>query len=58
MAQKLHTHKVTINEKRRTNKKTSDLKKRGASKKALGDVFNAYYKDQVRALYRSVIRDK
>ena len=51
MAGKLHTHKVTINEKRRTNKKANDLLKKGVSKDNLQQVFDAYYRDQVRALY-------
>ncbi len=58
MARKLHTHKVTINDQRRVNKEASDLSKKGVSKKTLNQVFNAYYKDQVRALYRAVTGPK
>ena len=58
MARKLHTHKVTINDQRRANKKTTDSKKKGTSKKVISEVFNNYYKDQVRALYRAVLDTK
>ncbi|MFH1395545.1 MAG: hypothetical protein ABIH09_05250 [Candidatus Omnitrophota bacterium] len=58
MAVKLHTHKVTINDKRRRNKKQADLLKKNASKDSLSQVFNLYYRDQVRALYRTVSKGK
>ena len=58
MAGKFHTHKVTINEKRRTNKKANDLLKKGVSKDNLQQVFDAYYRDQVRALYKVITKDK
>ncbi|MBD3426328.1 MAG: hypothetical protein GF409_03740 [Candidatus Omnitrophica bacterium] len=53
MMKKLHTHKVTLNEKRRQNKKANDVRSKN-SKRAVEQVFNAYYRDQVRALYRVV----
>jgi len=58
MAAKLHSHKVVINDRRRENKRTSDILRKGTPKRALHQVFNAYYKDQLRALYRAVCRDK
>jgi hypothetical protein len=57
MTTKNYSHKVTINEQRRQNKRTTDLSKKGAGKKALQSVFESYYKDQVRALYRAVSGD-
>ncbi|MBU0683967.1 MAG: hypothetical protein ABIH85_00555 [Candidatus Omnitrophota bacterium] len=58
MAVKLYTHKVTISDKRRKNKKRVGVLKKGMSKDALSQVFNLYYRDQVRALYRTVSREK
>ncbi|MDD5634382.1 MAG: hypothetical protein PHW46_03800 [Candidatus Omnitrophica bacterium] len=59
MTKKMFTHKVTIAEKRRTNKSTSDLfRKKDVSKRALIHVFNSYYKDQVKALYKTVVGDR
>ena len=58
MKKKVHSHKVTINEKRRTNKQVSDFKSKTANKKAIKEVFNSYYKDQVRALYNAVYNSK
>jgi hypothetical protein len=54
MAAKLHTHKVTLSERRRRNKRANDARSKASSKKNLEQVFNAYYKDQVRALYRVI----
>ena len=54
MTKKLHEHNVTINDIRRRNKKTRDMQKRAISRRALHRVFNAYYRDQVRALYRAI----
>ena len=54
MKKKVHTHKVTLNKRRRDNKKTSDMMSKGNSKKTVQEIFNTYYKDQVRALYRAV----
>lgn len=57
MGRKLHSHKVTITERRRDNKKGADIMKKDGSKGSVKDLFNSYYKDQVRALYRAVTRD-
>lgn len=54
MKRKLHSHKVTINEKRRTNKQVNDMKNKGAKTTAMKEVFDSYYKNQVRALYKAV----
>ncbi len=55
---KLYTHRVTIGEKRRENKHISDLRSKGIPKRALVEVFNSYYRDQVRALYNAVYTGK
>jgi hypothetical protein len=57
MAKKLHTHKVTLNEKRRQNKKANDARRKSGKNGSVEQVFNAYYRDQVRALYQ-VISDR
>ncbi len=54
MVAKLHTHKVTLTERRRRNKKANDARRKGTTKKELEHIFNAYYKDQVRALYKVI----
>ena len=54
MIKKPHDHNVTINDIRRKNKRTSDLRKKGVSKQALHQVFDTYYRDQVRALYKAI----
>jgi hypothetical protein len=54
MVAKLHTHKVTLSERRRRNKRANDTRSKAANKKDLEQVFNAYYKDQVRTLYRVI----
>lgn len=51
---KRYSHRVNISDKRRDNKKVSDLSNKGHDKKALQSVFNSYYRDQVRALYRAI----
>jgi len=58
MTAKLYTHKVTINDKRRKNKKQTDLARKKTSKGSVNQVFNLYYRDQVRALYRTVSDEK
>ena len=58
MGGKTYSHKVTINDKRRTNKRTTDMMKRGVSKRTLQNVFDTYYRDQLKALYRAVSEDK
>ena len=55
MVNKNFSHKITINEKRRENKRASDVSGKVVSKKAVRNVFENYYKDQVRALYRAVV---
>ena len=57
MTGKLHSHKVTIGDRRRQNKKASDVRRKGVPKKTLQTVFDSYYRDQVRALYRAVSGD-
>jgi lysine/ornithine N-monooxygenase len=54
MKKKLYSHKVAINEKRRTNKKISDFQSKKVEKKAIKEVFNCYYRDQLRALYNAI----
>ena len=58
MGKPFHTHKVTINDRRRDNKKKSDVLNKGASPEDVQQVFNTCYKDQVRALYRAVLRGR
>jgi len=43
---------------RATGKATEGLRRKGVSDKALRYVFNNYYRDQVRALYRAVTKDR
>ena len=54
MTKNNYSHKVTINERRRDNKMVSDLNSKPVSKKEVRNVFETYYKNQVRALYRAV----
>jgi len=56
MAKKLHKHSITINDKRRDKKRTTDFMKNGFNKGSLQVVFNTFYKDQVRALYRTITK--
>jgi len=55
---KKYTHKVSINEKRRSNKMSSDTAKKGKTKGNIQYVYNTFYRDQVKALYNSVTEDK
>ena len=57
MTEKFYSHQVNLNQRRRTRKSTNDLMSKGTPKGGLNEVFNAYYKDQVRALYRAVLSD-
>lgn len=57
-AAKLYSQRVTINDRKRDRKRKVDLLKRGVSKEAYNHVFESYYRDQVRALWRAVIDDK
>lgn len=45
---------MTINDRRRENKAKSDLMSKNAAPGTLTQVFNAYYKDQVAALYKAI----
>lgn len=54
MTKKNFSHKVTINEQRRENKRVADLSSKTVSKRVVRNVFETYYKNQVRALYRAV----
>ncbi len=54
MTKKNFSHRVTINEQRRENKKMADLTSKAVSKEVVRNVFDTYYKKQVRALYRAV----
>lgn len=58
MAKKLHKHNLTINDKRRAQKRAADVMNKRAGKQSLQVVFNTFYKDQVRALYNAVSREK
>jgi lysine/ornithine N-monooxygenase len=51
---KKHVHKVTLNEKRRQNKKRSDLLKKGVSTESLQNVFDSCYKGPLSALYKRI----
>ena len=58
MTPKFHEHKVTLNAQRRENKKRSDIMSKGIPKQDMQKIFDSYYKDQVRALYRAIQQDK
>lgn len=58
MRKKTYSHKVTINDKRRENKRTTDMMKRGVSRQSIRNVFDTYYRDQLKALYRAVSEGK
>jgi len=58
MGKKVNIHKVTITGRRRENKKTSDMLQKGVSKRAIKDVFDVYYKNPAKALYRAIFRNK
>lgn len=45
---------MTINDRRRENKAKSDFMSKSSHSAALTHVFNAYYREQVAALYRAV----
>ncbi|MGB2630837.1 MAG: hypothetical protein WBD24_01840 [Candidatus Omnitrophota bacterium] len=51
-----HVHKVTINEKRRTNKKRNDLLRKGVSTDSLQATFNNYYRGPLKALYKRIMK--
>jgi lysine/ornithine N-monooxygenase len=57
MTNKNYSHKVSITDQRRQNKRANDVSRKGIEKKVLQSVFESYYKDQVRALYRAVSGD-
>ena len=54
MTKKNYSQKVMISDKRRENKRVSDLNNKAVSKEVVTGVFETYYKNQVRALYRAV----
>jgi hypothetical protein len=54
MVKKLHEHNITINDMRRQNKKAHDMQKKAISRRALHQVFNTYYRDQVKALCKAI----
>lgn len=55
MGCKSFSHNVVINVRRRENKRVSDAShNRNVSRKAVRQVFDAFYKDQVKALYRAI----
>lgn len=54
MTKKNYSQKVTINDQRRENKRVSDMGNKTVSKKMVRNVFETYYKNQLRALYRAV----
>ena len=57
MTSRNYSHKVSICDQRRQNKRANDVSRKGVEKKVLQSVFESYYKDQVRALYRAVSGD-
>jgi len=58
MTKKVYSHKVTLSDRRRENKKAKDMLRKDTSVEPLFQVFNTYYRDQVRALYKTVTRGK
>ena len=55
MKKKKHVHKVTINDKRRENKKRSDMSIKGAQENSFQLVFDKHYRGPLRALYKRII---
>ncbi|MDD3089622.1 MAG: hypothetical protein PHT95_06740 [Candidatus Omnitrophica bacterium] len=51
-------HKVNLSDRRRENKHKSDLLNRNVDGDMLQTVYNQYYKEQVRALYKVVCQDR
>lgn len=58
MSKKQYKHNVSINDKRRDRKRTADFMSKDAGKESLQVVFNTLYRDQVRALYRTISKGK
>lgn len=58
MAAKLYSHKVTIADKKRQRKRTTDMAGKAVSRRALFQAFNTYYKGPVSALYKTIFGDK
>lgn len=54
MSTKLHIHKVTLDERQKAKKTENGIRGKSISKIAFSQMFDAYYRDQVRALYRAV----
>ena len=57
MTGKKHVQNVTINEKRRANKRIADMNNKAVSQKVERNIFETYYRNQVRALYKAVFGD-
>ena len=55
MKSKKHVHKVTINDKRRQNKKRSDMSRKGAQENSFQLIFDKHYRGPLKALYRRII---
>ena len=58
MPKKQYKHNVSLNDKRRDRKRTADFMSKDAGKESLQVVFNTLYRDQVRALYRTISKSK
>ena len=58
MRKKQYEQNVTLNGRRRDNKKTNDAMSKSGGGRELQRVFNTFYRDQVRALYRVISRSK
>ncbi len=58
MQERIHSHRVMLNDRRRDNKKATDAFGKGASKGAMVNVFNMYYRDQVKELYKMISRER
>jgi len=57
MQEKIHSHRVMLNDQRRDNKKATDAFAE-ARQSAMVNVFNMYYRDQVKELYKMIARER
>ncbi|MFC1570543.1 hypothetical protein ACFL4E_02045 [Candidatus Omnitrophota bacterium] len=57
MKPKFHSHRVSLTERRRDKKRATDTIKNSNDGKDVKQMFDTYYRDQVRALYRAVSKD-
>ena len=57
MAIQFTDRKEEISDRRRVNKKRSDLLQKGPFKHEVGLVYNTFYREQVSSLYRAVKED-